>query len=286
MEFRQLRGLGDTRIDHDHRAVLVVGDRLQGGSGVRDAVAHPGVLADEERHFAGIELTANRIAEHDPVDPDLAALLLADGAAAEPATEALVERRSVGTAQVVALSATAVVHDLVAAVRVTDGAQALGDLPDGRVPVDLFEGAVLASPERVEDSFASPVLVVAEPKCLLARVSLRRRVILVAADAFERLAVVAETDLDAAVALTEDAGGLLPRRLGGRVGGLLRGDVGSGGLGLVDGHAGALPVGDVRVAAISAPASSTRSIRASSWAIFSSNDPPTPTRSVVTPLRS
>ena len=55
------------------------------------------------------------------------------------------------------------------------------------------------------------VLVVVEPQCLLARVALRRGMGLVAADPFEAAAVdSAESDLDAAVALAQDAGGRFP----------------------------------------------------------------------------
>ena len=213
VEVGEFGGLGDPRIDHDHRALFVLGDRLERGAGARDAVAHPWVLADEEGDFAVVELAAHGVAEHDAVDPDFAALLLADGAAAVPATETLVQRGAVGPAQMVALTAAPVVDDLVAAELVADRTETLGHLARRRVPVDLFEGAVVTAAKRVEHPFASTVLVVVESQRLLARVPLRRRMVLVATDAFERVPDRTETDLDTAVALTQDACRLVPGRL-------------------------------------------------------------------------
>ena len=68
----------------------------------------------------------------------------------------------------------------------------------------------VAAAERVQHPLAATVLVVVEPQRLLARVPLRRRVVLVAPDPLERAPVGAESDLDAAVALAQDARRLLP----------------------------------------------------------------------------
>src|SRR4051794_17801508 len=62
----------------------------------------------------------------------------------------------------------------------------------------------------MKDPLAPAVLVVVEPQRLLARVALRRRMILVTANSFEGFAVCPEADLDATVALAQDAGCLQP----------------------------------------------------------------------------
>ena len=68
-----------------------------------------------------------------------------------------------------------------------------------------------AAAQRVEYPLGAPVLVVVEPQRLLAGVALRAGMGLVAADPLEAPAVLAaEADLDAAVALAEDARRLLP----------------------------------------------------------------------------
>ncbi len=107
----------------------------------------------------------------------------------------------------VSLAAAAVVEDLLAAVGVADVFEALGDLGDRGVPVDLLVAAVGASPHRGRQP-AAVVLVVIEPQRLVARVALRRRMLLVTADLGQRAAL--ELHDDATVALAQDAGGRLP----------------------------------------------------------------------------
>ena len=264
VEVGQLGRLGDPRVDHDHRAAGVVGDRLQRRAGVGHAVALVRVLADDEGDLALVELTAHRVAEHRPVDQHLAALLLGDRAGAEPAAEPLVQRRPVRTAQVVALAAAAVIEDLVAAVGVTHRRQPRGHLAHGGVPVDLLERAVGPAAQRVEHPLATAVLVVVEAQRLLARVALRGRVVLVATDPLERVPVGAEAHLDAAVALAQDARRLVPDR---RVGGGLAHVV-------------------VPWVVSSRPASAARSSRISSSLTSRSNGRLRLIRSVVTPARS
>jgi hypothetical protein len=111
---------------------------------------------------------------------------------------------------VIALPTAAVVEDRLAAVFVADRRESRRDLGDRRVPVDLLVRAVDSTPERVEHTLDATVLVVVEAQCLLAGVALRGGVRLVAADPLEAAAIIAEADLDAAVALAEDARRLLP----------------------------------------------------------------------------
>ena len=196
-------GLGDARVDHDHRPVRIGGDGLQRDAGVGDAVSDPRVLAGEERHLAVLEVAPHRHAEHLPHHEHLAGLLLRDRIRAPARPQRTTQRRAVGATEVVPLPATAVVRDGFAAVGVAHGRQPVGDLTDGRVPVDLLVRAIGATTQRLVQPLTSPVLVVVEPQGLLAGVALRRRVGLVATDAVERPAVSAQSHLDAAVALAQ-----------------------------------------------------------------------------------
>ena len=115
--------------------------------------------------------------------------------------------------QVVALPAAAVVQDLVAAVLVAHRAEARGDLADRGVPVDLLVRAVITTAQRVEHTLTTTVLVVVEAQRLLAGVPLGRRVgRLHVRIRLEGVPIGSEPDLDATVALAQDAGGLVPRR--------------------------------------------------------------------------
>src|SRR5664279_111262 len=105
----------------------------------------------------------------------------------------------------VALSAAAVIEDGLAAVLVTDRAQPVRDLTDRRIPVDLFEGPVRASAQRCGHATGPPILIGVQLQRLVAGVALRRRVALVTADLVEGVPVLADEDLDAAVALAQDA---------------------------------------------------------------------------------
>src|SRR5262249_54739420 len=93
-----------------------------------------------------------------------------------------------------------------ATVRVPHGREPPGDFSDGRVPVDLREGAVRAAAQRMEHALAPAVLIVVEAERLLTRVAFRARMGLVAPDLLEPATVLAaQLDEDAAVALAEDA---------------------------------------------------------------------------------
>ena len=175
VEVGELGRLRAARVDHDHRPRGVVGDGLQRRAGVRDAVAQPRVLADEQRHLAVLEVATDGRTEHPPVHPRLTRLLLGDGTGAEAGAERVERGGGVRAAEVVALPATAVVHDRLAAVLVADRAEPRRDLADRGVPVDLLERAVRPPSQRVQDALAAAVLVVVEAQRLLARVALGRR---------------------------------------------------------------------------------------------------------------
>src|SRR5690606_36447475 len=111
--------------------------------------------------------------------------LLSQGTRAVPPAERPEHRQAVRTAQVVALSAAAVVQERFAAMGVADRAQAGGDFGDRGVPADLVGGAVGAAAQRAQDATVVTVLVVVEAQRLLAGVALAGGVGLVAADPLE-----------------------------------------------------------------------------------------------------
>ena len=207
VEVGHLRGVGDHRVDHDHRAPRILGDLVEHGAGPREALRHPRVLADEHRDLGMLEFAAGVPAVEVRIHPRLAGLLLRQRVGAVPGAKRLEEGAAVGAAEVVALAAAAVVEDLVPAVVLGDALEAHRDLGDRGVPVDLLVAAVRPATQR-RGQPRGGVLVVVEAQRLVAGVALRRRVVLVAAN----LGQVPSFGLDddAAVALTEDAGGGLP----------------------------------------------------------------------------
>src|SRR5215510_6278384 len=206
MEVGELGGLRTPWIDDDERSPGVLGDVAQRDPRVRKAVRLPRILADEHGDFTMLEVAADGRAEHQPVDPRLAGLLLRDRARPELCAERAQRRGAVETPEVIALSAAAVVEDRLAAVRVAHGREPSGDFGHRGVPVDLLERTVCAAPQRMEHALAAAVLIVVEAEGFLTGVALRARMRLVAPDLLETATVLAaELDQDAAVALAEDA---------------------------------------------------------------------------------
>ena len=107
------------RVDHDHRAVGVVGDRLQRRAGAGDAVAHPRVLADEERDLAVLELAPHeRRRTSCPLTKISPVFSWASALERNLRAERVQRGARVGAAEMVALAAAAVVDDRLAAVGV------------------------------------------------------------------------------------------------------------------------------------------------------------------------
>ena len=212
----ELGGLGAPGVDDDHRAVRIARDLLEGDPGAWDRVGEPRVLAEEHRDVAVLEVATGVGAEHAVTDPELAGLLLGEGVAAVTRAERAAGGAGVGAGQVIALSAATVVENRLSAVGIADVGQTLGHLADGRVPVDGLEGAVVAATEWRGEAVGA-VLVEIELVGLLAGVAPGRRVLAIAPEAHQLAAVVpTELDLDAAVALTQDAGRLSPHAFGHR----------------------------------------------------------------------
>src|SRR4029453_8978516 len=213
MDVGQLGGFGPPGVDHDQCPGWIPRDVPEGEPRVREAVRLPGILADEDRDLTVLEVATDGGAEHEPVHPRLARLLLCDGAGAELRPEGPEGRGAVEAAQVIALAAAPVIEDGLAAVRIAHGAEPCRPLRGSRGPVDRLEGAVGAAAQGMEHPLTPAVLIVIEPQRLLAGVALGRRMRLVTADLLEAAAILsAEPDQDAAVALAEDAGAGAPRR--------------------------------------------------------------------------
>src|SRR3954452_5239257 len=207
MDVGHLCSVGQHRVDHDHCAGRILGDLVEDDAGARKALRHPRVLPDEHRHFGVLELAAGVAAVEVGVDPRLAGLLLGERVRAVVRTKHLEERAAVRAAKMVALPAAAVVEDLVTAVGVGDALEARRDLRNCGVPVDFLIATIWASAHGRGQPVAV-VLVVIQPQRLVAGVALRGGMVLVATDLGEVTAV--ELHDDAAVALAEDACGLLP----------------------------------------------------------------------------
>src|SRR5215471_14761081 len=152
---------------------------------------------------------AGLAAEHVAVDPEVAGLLLRqrveDLARAEPTQH----RIGIGAAGVVALAATAIERDALAAVTVDHLAQPRRDLGYRGVPVDFVEAAVGATAQRRGQPV--PVMgVKGNARGLVAEIALRFRIVAVAAH-FRDPALI-DQDLDAAIDVAEIAGRLSPFR--------------------------------------------------------------------------
>src|SRR5262249_56818854 len=78
-------------------------------------------------------------------------------------------------AEMVALAAAAVIEDRLATVGVANRAEPRGDFRDGRLPVDLLEGAVGSAAQGMEDPPSAAVLVGVETNRVLPGLALPAR---------------------------------------------------------------------------------------------------------------
>src|ERR1019366_4756723 len=195
------------RVDHDQASPRVAGQLAQYHSRAREALRLPRVLADEHRHLGVLVLAARVPAVQLRVDERLTGLLLRQRARPVASTQRAHERAAVGAAKVISLASAAVIEDPLATELVADRGKAPGHRRDSLLPTDLLERSVRAAPQRGLQPVAT-ILVMVQAHRLVAGVALRRRVGLVAADPCQAPAI--ELHLDPAVALAEDARGLLP----------------------------------------------------------------------------
>ena len=203
----QLCGLRAPRIDHDHGARRIPCDLPQYDPRSLEAVRVPRVLSHEHGDLGVREVWLGPPAKHSALDPELARLLLRQGVRAVDPSVCANGCGPVGSTQVIPLTPTAVVQDLLAAHGVANLCQARGHLSDRGIPVDRLEAAVGLAAQGAGQAVAV-VLVVIEPGLLLASVAVRARVPAIAADLHD--VSILDLDLQPAVDVAQDAGRVLP----------------------------------------------------------------------------
>ena len=92
VEVGHLGRLGAHRVDHDQRALRVLGELAQRDPRARQALGLPRVLADEHRDLGVLEVAARVAAVQVAVDPALAHLLLRERTRAIPRAERAQQR--------------------------------------------------------------------------------------------------------------------------------------------------------------------------------------------------
>ena len=145
--------------------------------------------------------------EHATLYPGLSGLLLGKRIGASGDAEGSAGRGAIGPAEMISLTAAAVIQNPLATMLVDDLLETGSYLADGGVPVDGLIGAVFPPPHRRCEPTAI-VLVVVEAECLLTGVPLRTDVGLVPAHAFEDAPI--ELDLYPAVRRAEDTDAFVP----------------------------------------------------------------------------
>ena len=94
-----------------------------------------------------VEVPFDHGPKHLTVDPKLTGLFLRQCTGAVDATQHRARCTRVGAGQVISLTATTVIKDLVTAVCIANGGEALHDLAGRCVPIDFLERAVGLAPE-------------------------------------------------------------------------------------------------------------------------------------------
>ncbi len=194
VDVSEFRRLGAARIDHDQAAVRISRDFTQGCAGARNAMREPRVFADEQPRLCSVR--SRRASSRRPscCNPELAGLLLRERTRTMHGSKECTRRAAVDVGQVVTLAPAAVVEDRFPAVLVADRGKACSYFADGRVPIDLFEAAVVAPAQRLRQTMWA-VLVVVEPRRFLAHVASGNRVRVVAVYFDELASVLAPTGL-------------------------------------------------------------------------------------------
>ena len=115
---------------------------LQKGPGPGHAVALPGVLANEKGDITVLKITPYLMTEHLCVDPEFAGFFLRQGIGAIAAAQNRAGCNGKSAGQVIALAAAAVIKNLVPAVLVPNGGEAIHDLPAGLIPWNGRKAAI------------------------------------------------------------------------------------------------------------------------------------------------
>ena len=106
-----LRRLRAPRVDDHHRAIRILGDLFHHATGFGEAVAHPGVLADEHGDLGVFDIAACVGVVQAGLDVGLARLLLRQRVGTELHSERRLHAPSVRTTEMVALTASAAHND-------------------------------------------------------------------------------------------------------------------------------------------------------------------------------
>ena len=118
-------------------------------------------------------------AKHATVDPEAACLFLRKRAIEVACLTGDTKGARIRAVEVVALTSTAELRDGVTAMRVANRHELFGDFRNRGIPGDFFEGPVVAASQWLCQALRM-VLVVVQPICFLAGISLRDWVGLVA----------------------------------------------------------------------------------------------------------
>jgi hypothetical protein len=164
-------GFASSRVDDDQRAFRVLGDPVNERPRPRETVRLPWILAEEDRHFTVLEIAVCPDPQHLARNPELARLLLCQCIRTVTDAERFQPGLDVCAAEMIALTATAVIEDLVAAELVADGMKASGNLGNRRIPVNRLVAAVRLATHRRRQPVGA-VLVEVQALRLLAHVAL------------------------------------------------------------------------------------------------------------------
>ena len=205
----QVRGFGTFRVDDDQRAIRILGDFADHRTGAIQAVGVPGVLAQENHYLGVFEIAMGPTAHQALGHPELAGLLLRQRIGPVAHAQRLHRGARIRTRQMISLTATAVIEDLVAAMRVAYRGQLRSDLADRRIPVNGLVAAIGTSTHRAQQPVGA-ILIVVQPRSLIAKIAPRAGVRLVTSGPCNRPTILGELHLDAAVQRAQHAGGRFP----------------------------------------------------------------------------
>src|SRR5205823_10436985 len=151
MQIRHLGGFGSPGINDDQLARGILANLIEMIARIGEAVRDPGIGTDDKQEIAMMDVlggVAGLAAEHVAIDPEVAGFFLRKGIEDAARTQRAQQSTGVGAAGVVALPATAVKGDSLAAIAVDDVSQPVRDFCDRHVPLDCIEAAVGAATQR------------------------------------------------------------------------------------------------------------------------------------------
>src|SRR5271168_859658 len=167
----------------------------------------PWILADENSDLRMLVASAEARPEKFVVHPELAGLFLGERVGAVNRAKRAASRGAVTSAQMIALSAAAVIENARSAPLLAHPKEARGDLADSGVPVDFLEAAVGTAAKR-RGQPVTTILVVVNALRLLAGVPMRRYVLLVSMHTRDMTPF--DFRVDSAIHAAKDANGFLP----------------------------------------------------------------------------